>query len=184
MADICNSRYAAFGIGIAVLLLANSSPGADSVGEAEKLFALKVKPLLADKCFSCHGSDPDKIKGELILLTREEMLTGGEYSDKVLVPGKAEESDLYIAVTWKNEDLEMPPKENDRLTEEQIWIIRDWINGGAPWPNEERIAQIVEKFAEGVIVETSGGLSEDWTNRRYKRENLWAYQPVDRKSVV
>ncbi|HAV63205.1 MAG TPA: hypothetical protein DCY13_12675, partial [Verrucomicrobiales bacterium] len=149
--------------------------------EAEKLFALKVKPLLADKCFSCHGADPDKIKGDLVLLNREAMLKGGENSDKVLVPGKAEESDLYLAVTWQNEDLEMPPKENDRLKVEQTWFIRDWINGGAPWPSEERIAQIVEQYAEGVIVKTSGGLSEDWTNRRYEKESLWAYQPV-RKS--
>ena len=76
---------------------------------AEKLFALQVKPLLADKCFSCHGDDPDKIKGDLSLLTRADMLKGGEYSDKVLVPGSAEESDLYVAVTWEDEELEMPP---------------------------------------------------------------------------
>lgn len=160
-----------------------SLPGADSITDAEKLFALQVKPLLADKCFSCHGSDPEKIKGELVLLTRDAMLKGGEHSDKVLVPGNAQASDLYLAVTWENEDLEMPPKENDRLTQEQTWFVRDWINGGAPWPDEERVAQIVEEFAGGVMVETSGGLSEDWTNRRYGEENLWAYQPIEKPVV-
>ena len=106
------------------------------------------------------------------------MLKGGENSTKVLVPGKAAQSDLYIAVTWNNPDLEMPPKENDRLTEEQTWFIRDWINGGAPWPDEDRVAMIRRAYSDGVVVKTSGGLAEDWNNRRYKTEHLWPYQPL------
>ena len=72
----------------------------------------------------------------------------------------------------------MPPKEADKLTEEQTWMIRDWINAGAPWPSEEDEAIIQEKYAEGVVVQTSGGLDDDWTNRRYEEENLWAYQAI------
>ena len=48
----------------------------DSYSEGEKLFALKVKPLLKQKCFACHGGE-DKIKGDLILTNREDMLLGG-----------------------------------------------------------------------------------------------------------
>lgn len=51
----------------------------------------------------------------------------------MLVPGKAEESDLYLAITWKDQDLQMPPKENDRLTGEQTWFVRDRIKGGTRW---------------------------------------------------
>lgn len=146
--------------------------------KGESLFALHVKPLLAAKCFACHGADRDEIQGELNLMSREAMLKGGESSDKVLVPNKAAESSLFIETTWKNEDLQMPPKENDRLTEEQTWHIRDWIDAGAPWPSDARIAEIVRKFGEGVLVKTSGGLSDDWTNRRYKQEDLWSFKPV------
>ena len=161
-----------------VLLLAAMPAAGQEFSQAERLFALHVKPLLAEKCFSCHGNDPQKIKGNLDLLTRESMLRGGEFSTKVLVPGDAMASDLYVAVTWKNPDLEMPPKENDRLTEQQTWFIRDWIDGGAPWPDETQIALIRSLHGEGVSVSTRGGLSEEWSRRRYQRENLWAYQPL------
>ena len=145
----------------------------------EKLFALRVKPLLVAKCFACHGGDQDDIQGELDLTSREGMLKGGETSQEVLLPGAAAKSLLYVATTWKNPDLEMPPKENDRLSEEQTWFLRDWIDAGAPWPGQARIAEIIKtEAADGVMVETSGGLSADWTNRLYKLEDLWAYLPV------
>ena len=148
----------------------------DAYTEGDKLFALKVKPLLEQKCFSCHNDED--LKGDLVLTSREDMLLGGETSDEVLIPGNAAESLMYIATTWEDEDYEMPPKEADRLTEEQTWLIRDWINAGAPWVSEEDIGTIEQRYAEGVVAQTSGGLDEAWTNRRYEVENLWAYQPV------
>ena len=174
------SRMVLFFVAI-VAILAGSGASLmaqeDSYSEGEKLFALKVKPLLKQKCFACHGGE-DKIKGDLILTNREDMLLGGESSDEVLVPGDGNGSLMYIATTRTLEDYEMPPKEADKLTEEQTWLIRDWIDAGAPWPSEEDQAIIQENYAEGVIVQTSGGLDDDWTYRRYKEENLWAYQPI------
>ena len=48
-----------------------SSPLSGEVTHGEKLFALKVKPLFAQKCMACHGDDPKKIKGDLDMRTRE-----------------------------------------------------------------------------------------------------------------
>ncbi|MBW3595749.1 MAG: PSD1 and planctomycete cytochrome C domain-containing protein [Planctomycetes bacterium] len=155
--------------------------------EGERLFALQVKPLLAEKCLICHGADPDEIQGALDLTTREGMLRGGESGQVLLQPGDAAASLLYTATTGDNPDYQMPPKENDRLSEEQTWRLRDWINAGAPWPDETRVAAIQKSFAEqesaGVQVRTSGGLSEEWTSRRYQPENLWAYQPLVKPEV-
>lgn len=144
--------------------------------EAEKLFALEVKPLLKQKCFACHGGD--KIKAGLDMTSREELLYGSFDHEDVLVPGDAQKSLMYIASTWTDPDYEMPPKETDRLTEEQTWLIRDWIDAGAPWPSEEDELAILEKYAEGVLIATSGGLDDDWDNRRYEEEDVWAYRPV------
>ncbi len=66
--------------------------------------------------------------------------------------------------------------------------VRDWIAGGAPWPEPERLQEILQatdeawNATEGVQVLTSGGLSPDWTHRRYAPEHLWAYQPIQRLS--
>ena len=112
------------------------------------------------------------------------MLRGGSSSRSVLVPGNAAASLLYEAVTRSNAKLQMPPKETDRLTDEQVWRIRDWIDAGAPWPDEEteraylREDLTMARTAAGVRVPTSGGLSEEWTSRRYKEEDLWAFRPL------
>ncbi len=147
--------------------------------DTEKLFALKVLPLFNEKCLACHGKDPKKIKGGFDMRTRSALLMGGdEFGNTAVIPGKGEESLLYKMVARTEEDFEMPPKEADSLTEEQTWWVRDWMNAGAPWPSAKRIAEIQEKYAEGMVAKTSGGLSKDWTDRRYKREHLWAWQPL------
>ena len=48
--------------------------------KADELFATKVKPLLAQKCFSCHGDDPEELEAELNLTSLEGMLAGGDAS--------------------------------------------------------------------------------------------------------
>ena len=102
-----------------VLSVVSASPGRDANegldrAAAERLFTLRVLPLLKTKCFGCHGNDPNDIRGDFNLLTREGMLKGGESGAPSLVPGRPLESSLYQAVLW--EGYEMPPKENDRLT--------------------------------------------------------------------
>ena len=174
----------------AVLIVSLLAAQAAASLPAERDFALKVLPLLKTKCFACHGEDPKKIKGELNMLTREGLLKGGETSDKVLVPGHAEASDLFVAVTWTDRDLEMPPKENDRLTPEQIELVKNWINAGAPWPGEAEQKKLreaewaVETNEDGVIWKTSGGLADEWTYRRYKPEDLWAFRPVTKPELA
>ena len=155
--------------------------------EADRHFTLKVLPIFKAKCFGCHGNDPSNIKGEFDMRSRLQLLNGGESGDPSIVVGKPEESPIYSAIKW--EGLEMPPKENDRLTEDQIEWIGIWIRNGAPWPDEEaqkkyREEALSKETDDGVIVETSGGLSDDWTYRRYQQEDLWAYQPLAKLSDV
>ena len=150
----------------------------------EKLFSLHIKPIFAEKCMACHGDDSEKIKSEFDMRTRESILRGGEiFEDEVLIPGQGEKSYLYILSTRAEEDLEMPPKESDKLTTEETRWLRDWIDYGAPWPSDQRIAEIQEKYAEGEQVVTSKALSEDWQNRRYEPEKLWAYRPLKVEKV-
>ena len=158
-----------------------------AASRAEEVFANRVLPIFREKCFACHGDDPNEIRGEFNMLTREGLLKGGESDEASLVPGKPAESPLLQAVRW--DGLEMPPKENDRLTAEQVAYVEEWIAGGAPWPDKDRLVELIrttsEKWnaADGVQVVTSGGLSDEWTARRYKPENLWAYQPLAKSEI-
>lgn len=126
---------------------------------SDRHFTLRVLPLLEEKCFACHGEDPDEVGGELDLRSQAALLKGGESKKPALVPGKPTESLIYSAIRW--DGIEMPPKENDRLTAEQVSSIERWIVDGAPWPDAETRARIVREERsvleneDGVIVPTS-----------------------------
>src|SRR5258708_4873390 len=74
----------------------------------------------------------------LDLETREGILAGGKRGPAI-VPGKASESLLYKAVAHQGE-LRMPPG-GKALPAEQLQIIRQWIDAGAPWPNQQATAE-------------------------------------------
>ena len=164
---------------LATLLIFTGLLNATEPTEGEKLFALKVKPLFSSRCLACHGEESKKIKGGFDMRTRAALLKGGdEFENKVLIPGNPEESKLYLVTTRTVEDYEMPPKEADQLSQEETWIIRDWIKAGAPWPDDDRISEIQKLYAEGERVITSKALNQDWQNRRYETEKLWSYRPL------
>ena len=92
-------------------------------------------------------------------------------------------------VKWEDEDYEMPPKQNDRLSEEQIKDFAKWIDAGAPWPNDERQKEIhlaeqnKKRTKDGIMVKTSGGLADEWTCRCYQPEDIWAFQSVRKPAL-
>ena len=156
----------------------------DEPADAERLFARKILPLLEDRCFACHGKGDD-LEGGLDLTSRDAALAGGD-TGPALIPGEPEESLLFEAV-MRTGDLEMPPKENAALDEQQIALLRKWIIAGAPWSDVE--AEVPNgqgddwDDADGITVATSGGLSASWTNRRYAPDDVWAFRPVRRPDV-
>ncbi len=165
------------------VLIAASAAAADDKGEM--LFVRRITPLFHEKCLACHGKDEAKIKGGLDMRTLASTLKGGESKLSGFVAGRPEESPIYLAATRKHGDWEaMPPKEADALATEQLAWIKEWIQAGAPWPDGARakaIAQANEASwskEDGVPIATSGGQSPEWTRRKYKPEDLWAYQPV------
>ncbi|MEZ6136738.1 MAG: PSD1 and planctomycete cytochrome C domain-containing protein [Pirellulaceae bacterium] len=176
-----NKRFY-FIVALTLLMTSGVATSVSADETAERLFTLKVLPLLKDKCLGCHGGESDDIKGAFSVLDRESLLRGGESEEPAIVPGEPDRGTLVSAIAWK--DYEMPPKENDRLTEEQVALFREWIKLGATWPNAETQKEIRDHEAqqwttdEGTMVATSGGTSNEWTQRRYKEEDLWAFLPV------
>jgi len=173
---------------ILIALLAAPSLHAE---DATALFVRRVWPLFQEKCLACHGNDEKKIKGGYDMRTQQSAMKGGESEKESIIPGRPEDSPLYLASTRQHEDdwEPMPPKEADKLYAEQLGWIKDWITGGAPWPDESKRNAIAKANAEkwtaedGITVKTTGALSPEWASRRYKPEGLWAYQPVKKPAV-
>jgi hypothetical protein len=117
-------------IALFVFLMAADSAMAAASPEALRFFETKVRPLLADSCYSCHGADKDK--GGLRLNHIDAIRKGGE-TGPALVIGKPDESLMIQAVRRTDPDFAMPPKKG--LSGRQIAILEKWVEMGAPWPS-------------------------------------------------
>jgi len=146
----------------------------------------EVRGILVAKCLACHGNDAKELKGDYDLRSRAAAIKGGESGEAAIVPGDPDKSPLYRAATWEDDALQMPPKANDRLTAEQIAIVRRWIAAGAKWEDGAAVSgqeSGVTKEAwttgpGGIRIATSGGRSPDWDNRTYEPQAVWAYQLI------
>jgi hypothetical protein len=97
-------------------------------------FERDVRPLLARKCFGCHG--PALQKSHLRLDRRADALRGGESGIPALEPGKSAASLLIRYVSGTDPKLVMPPA-GPRLTAAEITLLKEWIDEGALWPGSE-----------------------------------------------
>lgn len=88
-----------------------------------------VKPILASRCYGCHGSS--KQKGKLRLDEPQHILKGGK-DGVILVSGKVDESEMIDRMLLPlNDEDHMPPKEKKQLTEQEIAVLKIWISSGA-----------------------------------------------------
>ena len=104
--------------------------------EQLQFFEAKIRPVLVDKCFACHSSEGEKIRGGLVLESRAGVLRGGD-DGMVVVPGDVEGSLLIRAIRYTDSKLKMPPKAEHRLTPEQVADFEKWVAMGAPDPRTD-----------------------------------------------
>jgi ankyrin repeat protein len=107
-----------------------------------------VRPILAEKCFGCHG--PTQQQSGLRLDRRQLALRGGDYG-AVINPGKSESSKLIQRVSGPDAGLQMPP--TGPLDPAEIGILRAWIDQGAEMPGN--VTEVVQqKRATDPVVQS------------------------------
>ena len=97
---------------------------------AEIDFARDVQPLLARKCYACHG--PDTREAGLRLDDRTVATAELDSGATAVVPGHASKSELIARITSRDPELQMPP-EGPRLSADEVAVIERWIAAGAEW---------------------------------------------------
>jgi len=95
-----------------------------------EFFEKKVRPVLMENCFKCHGGD--KVESGLRIDDPASLLKGGDSGDPAIVPFNSKKSLLLQAIKKTHPDFEMPPK--GQLSKQSIIDIEKWIDTGAPWP--------------------------------------------------
>ena len=119
-------------------LVAAAASGADApaVGDPLAAYTGKLRPLLAERCFSCHGGL--KQEAGLRLDTVGLMLEGGE-SGSVITKGDPATSLILERVRDPEPASRMPPEgEGEPLSAEHLAMLSDWIKAGCPAPADEK----------------------------------------------
>ena len=98
-------------------------------------FNRDIRPLLSDKCFTCHGPDQARRRTKLRfdLETDAKQDLGGRFA---IVPGDVAKSEMIRRITAADPARRMPPAASGRtLTDREIDLIQRWIEQGAKWEN-------------------------------------------------
>jgi hypothetical protein len=145
--------------------LGASAAAAPKLTAAEtEFFESKIRPVFVENCYKCHSAGAEKIKGGLLLDTREGVLKGGD-TGPVIVPGNPDKSLLITAVRYKDKDLQMPPSDK-KLPDNVIADLEQWVRMGAPDPRTEGTSA---KAMYAADIE--------------KAKKHWAYKPVVKPDV-
>src|SRR5581483_1009462 len=113
-------------------LLSAGSPAPVVAGEPAPLdFAREVRPILAKKCFPCHGPDEGHRKASLRLDRREDATAELPDGARAIVPGDPDESELVFRVEADDDSLRMPPKKGgEPLSPAEAQRLRRWVAEG------------------------------------------------------
>ena len=150
---------------------------ADSQADLD-FFEKKIRPILVERCETCHSAAKGKTSGGLALDTRDGWMRGGD-SGQVIVPGKPDESLVIRAVQYLTDGPQMPPEDKGgKLPNGEIALLVDWVSRGAPDPR--------------VAKKKIGGMTPDevrtwWSFQKIRRPNppdvkntAWPQSDLDR----
>lgn len=155
----CGRFAAKFGVVLALSLARAAAATTDGTAAQTAaglaFFEAKIRPVLVDKCYSCHSSEADELKAGLHLDSREGILKGGD-SGAAAVPGNT--ADSLIVQALKYEGYEMPP--TGQLPPADIANFEHWIEMGMPDPREPA----------GTAVKSGINIDEG--------RKFWSFQPI------
>ncbi len=94
-----------------------------------------VRPILSDRCYTCHGPDGDQRQAGLRLDRHDGALAERPGGSRAVVPGRPAESTLVQRVSTSDPALRMPPAYlgHEPLSDEEVEVLRQWIEQGAEW---------------------------------------------------
>lgn len=97
-------------------------------------FNREIRPLLADRCFRCHGPDSAARKAGLRLDRRDGATSDLPSGKRAIVPGDVSASELVRRITATDPSDRMPPPDSKlALSEEERDLLIEWVRAGAPY---------------------------------------------------
>ncbi|MCU1327692.1 MAG: Planctomycete cytochrome [Bryobacterales bacterium] len=130
-------------------------------------FEKHVRPLLAQKCFACHGDEVQQ--SGLRLDKRQNAMRGGDYGP-VIVAGHSDQSKLIRRVVNGDGGMKMPP--SGALTADEIDLLKAWIDQGADYrmeikpeapvkPVDPKLLSLISTMRTGSLADVEKAVAAD-----------------------
>ena len=146
--------------GFAILVLALQPAGLRAQDAGFEFFEKKIRPVLVEHCYECHAANAKKVRGQLLLDSRDGVRKGG-VSGPAIEPGDPDKSLLIKAIRYTDPDTKMPKK--GKLPAAVIADLEAWVKMGAPDPRDKAPAVTAAKSWDEIVRE---------------RRQWWSLQPV------
>ncbi|MCA9081522.1 MAG: DUF1549 domain-containing protein, partial [Planctomycetaceae bacterium] len=155
-------RFLALTQAVAALCLGSWATAAEPQFPAEqiKYFETHIRPLLIGRCYKCHSEA--KQSGELRLDSRAALIQGGESGPSF--DAENPDASLFLEAI-RYESFEMPPK--GKLKDAEIELLTNWIQMGAPWPDEGQVT---------IARSPKAKISDE-------ERSFWSFQPLTHPAV-
>ena len=170
------SRYCVVAATLLILFFCQVAQG-QSVG-----FSRDVQPILATRCFSCHG--PDKAEAGLRLHKRTAALAELDSGEFAIVPGKPDESALLQRISSEEPDERMPP-EGEPLSAQEISVLQRWVQSGAEWEKHWAFVPLQQDEPPAVnLPDWVANPIDAFILARLEANGLSPQQPADKRTLV
>jgi len=148
-------------------------------------FLHDVRPILAGKCFGCHGPDAEARQAGLRLDERDAALALLDSGTHAIVAGKPDEGQLLARVASSDPQFVMPPSESKRLSPQEVATLRDWIAAGAPYARHWAYVKPVRPLLPTVQRQNwPRGAIDHFVLARLEAERLPPSPPADRAALI
>jgi len=146
-------------------------------------FNFHVRPILSDRCYSCHGPDEQSRQADLRLDLEEETLTklvSGNGS--AIIKGRPEQSELIKRILTDDSELIMPtPESNLHLTTEEKAILYKWIDQGAEWKEHWAFLPTVKPDIGPKSIIDGQNEIDFFIDQRLSEDNIQFAPPADKE---
>ena len=160
---------------ISLLIINYSLLGSEEIG-----FNKDIRPLLTDRCFSCHGPDERARKAQLRLDTFEGATKDlGGYA--AIIPGDPDNSELLLRAIHEDPDEVMPPNKSKipKLNHQEFNIIKKWIKSGAKYQKHWAFTPLNKPKYN-----SNNNLIDEFIEKRLKEENLQFSNKSDPNTLI
>ena len=168
---------------VLIWTVCTGAAGLSAVAADFELFETRIRPMLVDRCYSCHNS-AGTADGGLSVDSRDGLLTGGD-SGPAVVPGDPAGSLLLSVLRHEVDGIKMP-KDSGKLDDATLVDVNTWIAAGAPDPRDA--PPTAEELAEATSWETVMARRRRWWSFEPLADggppavpaNTWSQHPIDR----